>query len=78
MLNYSVIPSGAKRSREWSGPGKPRHRRGGRRLSEREVSESNLFRPEMSPAFVPRSRDYGSAGDFAPHDKTACELKVER
>src|SRR6266513_623279 len=47
-LNYSVIPSAAKRSREWSGPGKPRHRRGRRRLSKREVSESNLFKPEMS------------------------------
>ena len=55
------------------GLGKPRHGREGRRLSERDVSESNLgclrfVSPEMSPAFA---RSYGLAGDFARHDNSA-------
>ena len=52
--------------------GKPRHRRAGRRLSEREVSESNLLL--LLPLNMP-FRDssslrinYGLAGNFARTD----------
>jgi hypothetical protein len=42
MLIHFVIPSEAKRSREWSGWGSRDIDAKGRRLREREVSESNL------------------------------------
>src|SRR5436853_409440 len=41
QVQMNILCCHSERSREWSGLGKPRHGREGRRLSEREVSESN-------------------------------------